>query len=358
MLIAFFYICNKLINSFMLIDYAWSNKMSKNCVTIADVAKKVGVSTATISRYLNGKYEYMSAKSKKRIEKVISEMGYRPSSLARGLKMQHSRMIGLVLADISNPFSAILSKSINDACCRLGYSLTFANTDENPLKERVAIQTMLDQRVEGIIVHNSGENDSFFKNLANYNTPIVLAERPIGDPPVLDAVRTDDVEIICKILKYMKDCNYEQVAYFSEPLKQLSTRICRSNAYRKYYQEIFSHSPIEYILTSNEPECAQDSLSTFMEQSGKKAILTGNGVATLTMLKAIKAFGLSYPYEIGIASFDNWEWMEIADITAISQPSYELGQYCVERLLQRIAKPDMKYEIQEIPCKMIIRKSL
>lgn len=332
--------------------------MSKNCVTIADVAKRVGVSTATISRYLNGKYEYMSAESKKRIAEVIAEMGYRPSSLARGLKTQRSQMIGLVLADISNPFSSILSKGVNDACCKYGYSLTFANTDENPLKERTVIQTMIDQRVEGIIVHNSGENDSFFRDLAKGNTPIVLAERPIGEPPILDAVRTNDDGIICEMLQYMKNCNYKHVAYFSEPLKRLSTRICRSKAYHKYYQEIFNQPPIESILISHEPKCTQDMLHMFMKHSGKKAILTGNGVATLTILKAVKALGLVYPNELGIASFDDWECMEIADITSISQPSYKLGRYCVERLLQRIKQPGMEHDIYEIPCKMIFRSSL
>lgn len=332
--------------------------MSKNCVTIADVAKKAGVSTATISRYLNGKYEYMSAESKKRIAEVIVQMRYRPSSLARGLKMQRSGMIGLVLADIANPFSTILAKSISDACREAEYNMTFANTDENPMDERTAVQAMLDQRVEGIIVHNSGENDLFFRQIADNGTPVVLAERPIGDPPVLDAWRTDDVSAICDMLKYMKKRNYEHVAYFSEPLRHLDTRIRRSNAYNNYYPKIFNHSPNEYILTSHEQNFVQDMLRTFIKNVGKKAILTSNGVATLIMLKAIKALGLSYPDEIGIASFDDWEWMELADITAIAQPTYELGRCCVKRLLQRIEQPDMKTEIGELPCKIIFRKSI
>ena len=133
-------------------------RAKKETITIADIARQANVSTTTISRYLNGKYEYMSEQSREKIARIIKETGYRPNKMARGLKMQQSRVIGFVVADIANPFSSILAKGINDACRKAGYSMTLANTDEDPALERNAIRSMLDQRVDGIVIHQCGEN--------------------------------------------------------------------------------------------------------------------------------------------------------------------------------------------------------
>lgn len=332
--------------------------MIKRAVTITDVAKKVGVSTATISRYLNGKYEYMSLQSKKRIKEAIEELGYRPSKLARNLKMQHTRMIGFVLADIANPFSSILAKGIDDACRSAGYIMSIANTNEDPAEERIAIRTMIDERVEGIIVHNCGENNTFFTRLAEKGAPIVLAERPIGSPPIFDTVQTNDVQSICEMIKNIRKIGYDHVAYFSSRLKYLDSRIRRSRAYHEYYPEIFGEEPLEYILTSYNIKFIEGLLEAFMKQPGKKAVLTNNGVTTLHVLKAIKALSYTYPENIGLVSFDDWEWMKIAGLTAISQPAYDVGIQCVNRLLQRINQPNMKCEIKELACSLIFRDSL
>lgn len=330
----------------------------KDTITIADIAHKANVSTTTISRYLNGKYEYMSERSREKIAAIIKETGYRPNKMARGLKMQQSKIIGFVVADIANPFSAILAKGISDACRQHGYSMTLANTDEDPKLERSAIRSMMDQQVDGIIVHQSGENEAFFQELAQENAPVIFAERPLGEPPILDSFRTQDDEAIRKMLLYMKEKGYERVGYFTKPLRHFDTRIRRSQAYHAYSREFFDQKPLEYILEPEPADTLKVQLQSFMEQSGRKALLTGNGVATMQVLKGLKTLGISYPHDIGVGSFDDWDWMELADITAIHQPSYELGGACVKRLLERIQKPELKPVLQELPCSMIIRNSL
>ena len=91
-----------------MIEREKANGKVRTNVTIADVALRAGCSKTTISRYLNGKFEFMSAESKERIAAVIEEMNYRPNNLARSLKSSRSRLIGVIMADISNPFSSIL----------------------------------------------------------------------------------------------------------------------------------------------------------------------------------------------------------------------------------------------------------
>lgn len=333
-------------------------RAKKETITIADIARQANVSTTTISRYLNGKYEYMSEQSREKIARIIKETGYRPNKMARGLKMQQSRVIGFVVADIANPFSSILAKGINDACRKAGYSMTLANTDEDPALERNAIRSMLDQRVDGIVIHQCGENKEFFESLAHEQIAAVFAERPFGNPPLLDSFRTQDNLAVHQMLLYMKQRGFERIGYFTAPLKHLDTRIRRSQAYHEYSQEIFGQEPLEYILTSDQPVLVQSRIQEFLAQPGRKAILTANGVMTLNVLKALKTMQVSYPDDIGIGSFDDWDWMELADITAIHQPSYELGAACVSRLIERIQKPDLPPLLQELPCSLTLRNSL
>lgn len=330
----------------------------KDSITIADIAKRANVSTTTISRYLNGKYEYMSEKSREKIAGIIKETGYRPNKMARGLKMQQSKIIGFVVADIANPFSSILAKGISDACRQHGYSMTLANTDEDPHRERSAIRSMMDQQVDGIIVHQSGENEAFFRELAKEGAAVIFAERPLGNPPILDAFRTQDDAAIRQMLLCMKEKGYERVGYFTAPLRHFDTRIRRSQAYHTYSREFFGQEPLEYVIDLKQPDLLKEQLKGFLNQSGRLALLTSNGVMTLQVLKALKSLGVQYPRDVGVGSFDDWDWMELADITAIHQPSYELGCACVKRLMERIGQPGLAPALQELPCTLTIRNSL
>lgn len=94
-------------------------------VSINEIAEEVGVSKATISRYLNGKFEYMSHATREKIKHTIEVMGYRPSKIARSLKLQTSKMIGCIIADISNPASSVIIQGISDVCDAAGYQVLF-----------------------------------------------------------------------------------------------------------------------------------------------------------------------------------------------------------------------------------------
>jgi LacI family kdg operon repressor len=135
-------------------------KMEKDMITISDVAKASGVSKTTISRYLNGKYEYMSQDTRKRIQTIIEELKYRPSNVAKTLKSNKSGLIGVIIADIASQFSSILLKGIGDVCKANGYQVMISNVDNDPEKEREYIQSLMDNRVEGIIVNTTGYDDA------------------------------------------------------------------------------------------------------------------------------------------------------------------------------------------------------
>lgn len=336
------------------------NKVKKN-ITIVDVAEKAGVSKTTISRYLNGKFEFMSEESKRRIAQIIDELGYRPNNLARSLKSKKSRLIGVVVSDISSPFSSILSKGISDCCERYGYGVLITSTDDNPRKEREYILSMIDQRVEGIILNTTGQNNEFLEKISKVGIPIILADRPIT-LNLFDCVRTADAKYVRQTMQYLKENNYDKVALFIEALNN-GTRLSRFNAYNEACHSLLNIEPEVYYFDHNKPEAAKELMMNFIGQAGsaKKAVFAANGVVLLHVVKALQALDLKFPKDIGICGLDNWDWTEIVSpgITVIEQPSYRVGRECVKRMMFRLHRnKNATPRLIELECKLIIRGSV
>lgn len=334
---------------------------SKKNITIVDVAAKAGVSKTTISRYLNGKFEFMSAESREKIAGVIKELNYRPNNLARSLKSKRSRLIGVVVSDISSPFASILLKGINDCCDRYGYGVMITSTEDNPVKEREYILSMLDQRVEGLIINTTGENNKFLEKLAKAGVPIILADRPI-DINLFDTVRTADIASTMTAIEYLKERGFTRVGFFSEPLKSIGTRIWRYGAYERACRDILHIDPQMYILDNKKDEEVDELLKEFMAVNGseRKAIFTTNGVAMMIVVKSMQRLNLKFPDDVGLCGFDNWEWTSLVDqgITVIAQPSYQVGKECVKRIMFRIHRnKNAAPRLIELPCEFVIRHS-
>lgn len=335
------------------------DKVKKN-ITIVDVAEQAGVSKTTISRYLNGKFEFMSEESRQRIAEVIRDLNYRPNNLARSLKSKKSRIIGVLVSDISSPFSSILLKGISDCCDRYGYGVLITSTDDNPRKERDYILSMIDQRVEGLIINTTGQNNHFLEKIAKIGIPIILADRPI-DLHLFDTIRTADYSITVEAIDHLKQRGFTQVGFFSEPLTN-GTRVSRSLAYEEACHKILAIHPEHYVLESKNLACAQDLVGLFMKRhpQEKKAIFTANGVVMLHVVKALREMQLKFPQDVGICGFDNWEWTELVDqgITVVSQPSYKVGKECVKRMMFRLHRnKNAAVRLIELECDLIIRNS-
>lgn len=328
-------------------------------ITIVDVAAKAGVSKTTISRYLNGKFEYMSEESRQRIADVIDELGYRPSSLARSLKSKYSFMLGVIVSDITSPFSSILLKGISDCCQLYGYRILIANSDDEPRKERDYIMSMIDQSVDGIILNTTGGNDEFLREMAEGGMHFVLADRTIG-LDLFDTVRSAERQAIDDMLRELKRANYEQVGFFTQPLVN-SVRINRVRLFRELYGQYFSGNPQVYFLENVERDARV--MQDYMRQNigTRHAIFTVNGVVTMRVVQTMKNLGIEFPRDTGLCGFDDWDWMNLVGggITTIAQPTYEAGKECVKRMLYNLKhSAPHKAENIELACTLKLRGSI
>ena len=225
----------------------------KHLTTINDVSKAAGVSKTTISRYLNGKYEFMSKDTRKRIQNVIEELKYRPSNVAKTLKSKKSGLIGVIIADIGSQFSSILIKGIGDACKAHGYQVLISNVNNDSDKEREYIESLMDNRVEGIIVNTTGYNDEFLVEINETRVPLVLADRTMEDLKI-DSVAINNYKITFDTIKYLVEKGYRNIAFFSEDPVRNRARHLRRRGYLDAMKQLLDvdASNLIYIIDSED----------------------------------------------------------------------------------------------------------
>jgi LacI family transcriptional regulator, kdg operon repressor len=335
--------------------------MAADKPTIDMVASLAKVSKTTISRYLNGRFEFMSDETRKRIQTVIEELDYRPNNLARGLKSNRSGLIGVLVADIGSPFSSILVKGVGDTCKERGYQTIIANTDNDPEKEREYIRSLIDNRVEGLIVNITGENDDFLLELKDEGIPIVVADRPM-ETLSLDTVTSNNAEMTYRTIQHLYEQGFERVAFITQEISQVRTRYVRYHTFLKACRDLFGVDGEKWVhvIDPSDVGALARGLQAFLNMDdGPAAAFAVNGVMLLSLVKAIRQLGLVMPDDLGVVGYDDWDWASLIPpgITTISQPSYNVGVQSALRLIQRIKDNRPKPKLIELPSELIVRGS-
>ncbi|ASB61310.1 LacI family transcriptional regulator [Bacillus sp. A053] len=337
-------------------------KKTTGHMTIKDVAEYAGVSKSTVSRYINGKIDAISPEKVKNIKKAIAELNYRPSKMAQGLKIKKSKLIGFVVADITNPFSVAAFRGVEEVCDQYGYSIMVCNTDNSPEKEREMLLKLEAHSVEGLILNATGENKDLLRAFAEQHIPTILIDRKLPDLK-LDTVTTDNRWITKEILQKIYSKGYTDVALFTEPISSISPRAERAAV----YQEMAAVQNVNglvrmYEIDVKDKEQLKAALRSFHKEmpEQKKAILALNGLIMLKIISCMEELGLRIPQDIGIAGFDDTEWYKLIGpgITTIAQPSHDMGRTAMERVLKRIEGDKGAPQTIELEAKVIMRKSL
>ncbi|BEV37292.1 pectin utilization transcriptional regulator KdgR [Bacillus stercoris] len=337
-------------------------KKTTGHTTIKDVAEYAGVSKSTVSRYINGKIDAISPEKVKNIKKAIAELNYRPSKMAQGLKIKKSKLIGFVVADITNPFSVAAFRGVEEVCDQYGYSIMVCNTDNSPEKEREMLLKLEAHSVEGLILNATGENKDVLRAFAEQHIPTILIDRKLPDLK-LDTVTTDNRWITKEILQKIYSKGYTDVALFTEPISSISPRAERAAV----YQEMAAVQNVNGLVRLHEidvkdKEQLKAALRSFHKEmpEQKKAILALNGLIMLKIISCMEELGLRIPQDIGIAGFDDTEWYKLIGpgITTIAQPSHDMGRTAMERVLKRIEGDKGAPQTIELEAKVIMRKSL
>jgi LacI family kdg operon repressor len=347
-----------------------SNKSSNKKFTISDIAKSAGVSKTTVSRYINGKFEYMSEETRKRIEMIIQVANFHPNRLARSLKSQKSRLIGLVIADIESPFSASIIKGVGDYLQISGYNMIIVNSDNNVEKEQESINSLISQQVDGLIVNTTTRRNPFLIDLANKGLPIVLADRFVED------YNFDIAYIECRhsmhtALQHLHEQGYGKKFLFIQSYDTISPRLMRREAFVEWITKQGVSQPEKYIFVVNLADensvsaALKKVLTSCEKDEAPPAIMTTNGVTLLHIVNAVQTMKVRIPQQLGICGYDDWGWTPAMDwtsmiapgITALVSQSHILGELSVKMLIERMKHPEHPKKKVTIPAELVVRGS-
>jgi len=186
-------------------------------ITINDVARAAGVSKATVSRVLNGRDEILTRDIKERVRAVIDQLGYSPSPMAQALKRGRSRLVGLVVADVANPFSVAVLRGAEKACREAGYMVMLFNLGNDHEREHEAIQALTSYQVEGFLLHTLGRDTRSLAELAGHGKPVVLVDRRLGDAQ-LDLVGLDNFGAVRLAAGHLLAAGYRHLLFVTEAI--------------------------------------------------------------------------------------------------------------------------------------------
>lgn len=328
--------------------------------TISDVARAAKTGKTSISRYLNGEKHLLSDALLARIEKAIAELDYRPSLMARGLKRGRTRLIGLIIADITNPYSVDVLSGIEAACREKGFTPLVCNTNNELDQELHYLDLLRSYQVEGIVVNAVGMREEGLNRLQQSALPMVLIDRKIPDF-ACDVVGLDNTQAATTATEHLIHQGFEALLFLSEPLGTVNTRRERLSAFRatlaRYPGLIAENS--EVPLT--DAALMDNALRQFhaRHRGMRKAVISANGALTLQVARSLRRIGLHWGSDIGLLGFDELEWAELAGvgITTLKQPTWQIGFAAVEQVVRRIEGDADTIREQVFSGELIVRGS-
>lgn len=338
-------------------------------VTITDIAAAAGVSKTTVSRYINGREDLMSEKTRQRIKAVIKMSNYRPSATARSLKSQRSKQIGVIISDLSSPFSTAMMLGIGNYLEQKGYTPIFANCNDSKLREEEFVSSLIAKDVEGLIVNTTSSENLFLISYACRGIPIVLCDRQIKNYK-FDIVTGEYIKDMYSFVTHLKEQGYTRPAFFTQKWMHNSSRYLRRQGFIEAVEELYGYDPKDdiYLISTHDKESTPKAFANFMgkiKPGEIPAIIGVNSITTMYVLSEIKKQKLAMPSDIGLCGPEDWDWGNLMNwpnlvepnITTIYIPAKELGEKSAEMLLKRIENRELAPQEILLPSELIVRES-
>lgn len=318
------------------------------------------MSIKTVSRVTNGEPVVESA-TRTRVQEAIDRLGYRPNELARGLKGSHTRTIGLVIADISNPFFADLCKEVEEVARGRGYSVILCASSEDTDSERQYIELLLQRRVDGLLLVPAPGTGNYLRREREAGLPVVALDRPV------EGVETDVVLAQSRrgaylATEHLVSHGHRNVAFIGD-----DERIYTARQRLLGYKEAMVESGLEplYRLGAGDIESADRAVHELLaEKSPPTAIFAGNSLITAGVLRALRPQSRQDTSgkkgKIAVVGFDDTELLSALrpELTKVRQPTRELGRRAAELLFERIdAGENPNPERVELPTQLVINRS-
>ncbi|MBV8628217.1 MAG: LacI family DNA-binding transcriptional regulator [Paraburkholderia sp.] len=333
--------------------------------TISDVAREAGTGKTSISRYLNGEMNVLSPELRARIEAAIERLDYQPNQMARGLKRGRNRLIGMLVADLTNPYSVEVLQGVEAACHALGYMPLICHAANEVEMERRFLQLLTTYRVEGVIVNALGVREETLRPLGSGGIPAVLVDRMVEGLSA-DMVGLDNTGAARFGTRHLLDRGFHEIRFVVQPFSQVSSRLLREAAFRDEIERAGSARGRTVVLDLADDVAAAATLAELEREveasaaagGGRMAWFAANAPVALRLALHLNArYGAHWQERVALLSFDDPDWAELAGISTIRQPTYDIGYRAVEFLNERIDGATEAARDCLLPGELIVRAS-
>jgi len=328
----------------------------KKRVLISDIAKALGISVTTVSFILNdkAKEKRISDAMTKRVLDYVKKVGYKPNQLAKSLRTGQTKILGLLVEDIANPFFSNVAKYIERQAYDAGYHIIYCSMNNDGQKAKELIQMFMDRQVDGFIITPSEGLEDTIANIRQNNIPVVLFDRYI---PTVDThyVVSDNKKGAYEATKHLLENENKRVGLISLYSNQTQMRD-RLEGYMQAMDEFQLQSYIKKLQLGAPEQDAKDQILEFIVDNKMDGVLFSTNYLAVSGLKALKEHRIPLPR---MAAFDEHTLFKLHDpsITVVSQNIEQLTKELIQTLVADIAGRSKELRKITIPCELIIRES-
>lgn len=326
--------------------------------TIKDVARLAGVGPMTVSRLVNQSAP-VSAEAAERVHRAIEELGYRPNEMARALRGQKSRTIGIIVPYLYDPFFAMCAHTINTVAREHGYSVILTTSNEDADTEFNEAQLMLLRHVDGLAVIPANQGRSRLSLPEFHSTPIVALDRPLEDPRCSSVVVENRAGVELAIDHLISVHGHKRIAFAA-----LNDRLFTFRTRREGYNLSMRRAGLKPLPTLHCPTqeaAAASLLGALRGPNAPTAIFAANGLTLRYALKTLFDAGVRIPADLALAGFDDFPMAELLQprLSVVRQSAEKVGQVAAELLFEQLAgiKPPRPRMDVVLPVEWIPRNS-
>lgn len=329
--------------------------MAERAPTIIDVAQAAGVSTATVSRVINGA-GIVKKGTRDVVEKAISSLGHRRNSLARGLVTGKTGVVGVLIPDLLGPLYGQMARGIEDVLIPLGMHSMIVSDNRDPTEERAAAELLLERRVDALIVIGSQLSDLELNQLSGRSVPIILVQREKAQTSsVYDTLQLDNENGVSEAIAYFLQMGHRVIAHLAGP------RFDGQERSRIFRQTLTMHNlTSEFVFETNGTEeggfraahevCANRNIT---------AVFCTNDRVALGFYRSLQIQSRRVPEDVSVIGFDDLPWTPYLNppLTTLRQPARIMGQAAAERALQRLQEAEVQH-LETFPAQLVKRASV
>jgi LacI family transcriptional regulator len=326
---------------------------------LKDVAKLAGVHLSTASRALGERTVGMvSPSTAERVRQAADTLGYRVNRVARGLKTRRSLTIGMLIPDITNPFFPGMVRGAEDRLHEAGYTLVLADTDNDPARERLHRDVMLERQVDGLLLATSRRRDPVVEELIEADVPFVLVNRTVEHGGVA-AVIPDDRAGMALAVRHLHDLGHRVIGHISGP-SITSTGSRRSAGFRSAVRALgLDPGPVQEATGFTIQAGREAATELLGSQPRPTAVVAANDLVALGVLDAAAEMGLVCPRDFSLVGFNDMSFLDRLQppLTTVRIDEYELGRRAAQLLVSLIEDPGSPRETVMLPPELVIRGS-